>query len=117
MADLALPEVKKTRRTSVSTQNLKHGDLVVGCEKWEIMLPATGLYIGRVEYDADKYSPTAGCSLVYWGDKQTFEAFNPYWTWYVENRCILCNEPDPHDCTKLKEIQHGEGEGSKEGQV
>lgn len=111
MADPASPP-KPKYRTSVNSNCLKPGDHVVSCERWEIMIDPAGLYVKESVFDDDKTSPTYGCSLIFWGTNKKPEAFNPYYTWYVDNRCSKCSEPvsDPHDCPKDKEKAHGEGQ-------
>lgn len=111
---------KPKYRTGVDSCRLKSGDHVVSSERWEIMIDPAGLYVGRVEEQNDKTLANYGCTLIYWGDRQRPEAFNPFYTWYVDNRCRDCDQPvaldSEHDCPKKnKEKAHGEGQDTKEG--
>jgi hypothetical protein len=111
-----MADQKSRRISTISTQGLKPGDHVTGSERWEVMLPPAGLYVAKiVNDDIDKTSPTYGCTLIFWSvNPNNPEAFNPYYSWYVDNRCEKCNEPDPHNCLKEKEKHHGKGQDPQE---
>ena len=68
----------KTR--CVNTESLEPGDLVMGSERQELMLPPDGLYVERTEYNKQH-----GCTLVWWRGATRPEGFNPYYTWYVKD--------------------------------
>lgn len=78
MIVVAIQEATVADQTvSIETQNLKPGDLVMGSEQAQIMVPHAGLYIDRIEE-----GPWSGV-LVYWRGATRPEIFNPYWIWYV----------------------------------
>jgi len=66
-----------TRR--INTNSLKPNDLVMGCEVGEIMVPAGGLYVDRIEVVEKQYYGV----WVWWRGATQPELFNPYWTWFV----------------------------------
>jgi hypothetical protein len=113
-----------TRRSRrFDTQHLKPGHHVVSSDKWEIMVPPLGLYVNKTVYQDDKLKDNYGCTLVYWGASPQPEAWNPYYTWYVDNACRKCDgiaENNDEWCAAChplvpKENTDGKGKAAEEG--
>lgn len=62
----------------INTQDLKPGDLVMGSEQAQIMVPPAGLYVDRIKVEA-----SVNAIWVFWRGASSPELFNPYWTWYA----------------------------------
>jgi len=115
---MAAPESSKLYQSrALPTNQLKSGDNVTGSQREELMIAPPGLYVTKVTEELDRCNEFYGCTLVWWGNSARPEAFNPYYVWYVANRCKECDEPwdESHNCSKVKEKQHGEGQDPQEG--
>jgi hypothetical protein len=62
-----------------NTNQLKAGDLVMGSDREDIVFPTNGQRVTKTELEGIYV-------LVYWNDSVTPELWNPYFTWYVQER-------------------------------
>jgi hypothetical protein len=67
--------------SKMDTNGLLPGDLVLGCEEAQIMVPPGGLYVDRTSQDKKTYG-----IWVWWRGATQPELFNPLWTWFIEAR-------------------------------